>query len=172
MKTVSSMLVLIGVLTACGEGPESRAPVEASAQEADEDAGKPSVLSTTPYDRPQREEYEARVQAILNLYVERWERLRVAAHGAGPKTMETMGPVLARLEATISTVGKILSSVRAADFESWKDRKPEIHAALDALELSYDRAATDLQDLTGDRYVLDGTMDLGEASQNLAAGRR
>jgi hypothetical protein len=171
MKAVSSILVLVCSLTGCAEGPEPREPGQASAQEVDDYPGYPAVLETR-YDRQQREEYEARVQAILNLYVERWERLRGAAHGAGPKTMETMGPVLARLEVTISTVGEILSSVRGADFESWKDRKPEIHAALDALELSYDRAATDLQDLTGDRYVLDGTMDLGEASQNLAADRR
>ena len=172
MKAVSSILVLVGVLTACSERPESREPEKVSAQEADDDAGKPAVLKT-PYDRQQREEYEARVGAILNQYVERWEKLRAAAQNQGPKTSEAIRPALARLEANTGAVAEILARLKAASFESWQDLKADVHAALDALEISYNTTVADLEDLTGQRYVLHrGTVTAGEPSQEVVAGRQ
>jgi hypothetical protein len=169
MKAVSSILVLVGVLTACSDQPESREPEQVSAQELDEEAGKPSVLKT-PYDRQQREEYEARVEAILSQYAERWEKLKATADRGGPETSAAIRPVLTRLDSHTAAVAKILGKLKAADFDSWQDLKVDVHAALDDLEISYNITVADLQDLTGQRYVPDrATAKAAEPSQEVVA---
>ena len=150
MKFVSRFVVglLLALLTACGEQPESKEPSRNPSPVVKKKAMAPALAAAATYEKKQKQEYENRLEAILNGYRQRIEDLKSKSKSLAQTTKEGLPDVIATLEVKSDAVTVILNRLKLASLKTWQDLKPEIHAALDDLETSYDKASLALRNLS------------------------
>ena len=138
--------LLLAFLTACGEHPESKEPGQNPSPVVKNKTMPPARPAAVLYEKKQKEEYETRLEAILNGYRDRIEDLKSKAHSSGSTTKESSPEIIAALEVKTDAVTAILNRLKLASLKSWQDLKPEIHATLDDLEAFYDKAVLALRE--------------------------
>ena len=150
MKFVSRFVVglLLALLTACGEQPESKELSRNPSPVVKKKTMAPALAAAATYEKKQKEEYEARLEAILNGYRQMIEDLKSKAKSLPSTTREGSPDIIAALEVKSDAVTAVLNRLKLASLKSWQDLKPDIHAALDDLETSYDKASLALRNLT------------------------
>jgi hypothetical protein len=136
--------LLLALLTACGERPESKEPRQIRSEVVKKEALNPA-LAATAYEKQQKEEYQTRLEAILNGYLDRIEALKAKAGKSVTAPKENWQDVITALEVKTEALSSILNKLKGASLESWHELKPDIHAALDDLESSYDKAGLALK---------------------------
>jgi len=149
VKFVSRFVVglLLALLAACDEQPESKEPSRNPSPVVKKKTMAPALAAAATYEKKQKQEYEARLEAILNGYRQRIEELKNKAKSLAPTTKEGSPDIIATLDAKSDAVTAILNRLKLASLKTWQDLKPEIHAALDDLETSYDKASLALRSL-------------------------
>lgn len=142
MNFVSRFVVglFLALLTACGEHPESKGPGRNPSPVVNNKTMPPALSASAAYEKKPKEEYETRLEAILTGYQQRIEDLKSNAKTPASTTKDGSPDVIAVLEVKSEAVTAILNRLKLASLKSWQDLKPEIHAALDDLESSYDKA--------------------------------
>jgi hypothetical protein len=138
--------LLLALLTACGEHPESKEPGQNPSPVVKNKTIPPPLPAAAVYEKKQKQEYEARLEAILNGYQHMIEDLKSKAKSSVSATKENSPDTIAALEVKTEALTSVLNRLKLASLKSWQDLKPEIHAVLDDLEASYDKAALALRD--------------------------
>jgi hypothetical protein len=127
------------LITACGgDQPKSTNPQQVS-RAVKRQASKASSAATT-HGKKEKEEYAARIEAIVDEYLSRVDALRAEAEKNGTADKGDAEALVADLEAKTAAAKKTLEKLKEASLESWPEIKPEVHAALDDLEAIYDTA--------------------------------
>lgn len=139
------VITVLLVLSACGERPESENRGQAAVNSSEKKPTKPLV--SRDFEQGQREEYKIQLKALRDGYLKSVEELKTKAQQPGAEITSELESVLADVEEKTKTVSKIAEKLDAASLESWQELKPDIHAALDDLEMSYDKAVSRLKDL-------------------------
>jgi hypothetical protein len=105
------------------------------------------------FEQRQKQEYEIQLKALRDGYLRSVEGLKAHANQPGTDITGELERVFADVDEKTKTVSKIVERLDAASLESWQELKPDIHAALDDLEMSYDKTVSRLKDLEEERPV-------------------
>jgi hypothetical protein len=155
MKALALVAIaVVGVLTACSERPQNKQQGR-SAVDRVRRPGE-TVAFAPGYEQRQKEEYETRLEAILNGYLRSIDELKSQARTHGTNNNAEWEPDLTALEVKAEAVSKILERLRATNLESWQDLKSGIHAALDDLESTYEKTVVRLGELRNPALSLPG----------------
>jgi hypothetical protein len=135
---ISSLLVA----GACGEPPDYENRQGVAAKRAEKGTTKP--LASRTVEQQQKEDYEAQLKVLRDSYLQSIEDLKAKAQNSSTEAQEDLASSFGELQEKTQTVNTILEKLDAAGVESWRELKPEIHAALDHLEASYYKAVSQL----------------------------
>jgi hypothetical protein len=143
MKITAALI--ISLLVACGEQPESENRNQVAAKAPEKKSSNPLVSRT--FEQRQKEEYEMQLEALRDSYLKGIEDLKANVQKQGAEAPEDLADTFAELEEKTQRVDAILKKLDAVGVESWQELKPDIHAALDQLEWSYYKAVAQVMEL-------------------------
>ena len=127
--TIFFLFVCVLLLTGCGEQEE---PVKSESFVA-----KEALEKTITFAQQQREEYQKKVEAKLNEFNTQLSALNTAAEDQKKEDQADLNRKIEEARKKQEVVNQKLEELKSATAKAWKDIKPALDAAIDALEKAY-----------------------------------